>query len=544
ITSFTPTGGLAGTVVTILGSQFSGATSVRFNGTAAASFTVNSATQLTATVAAGTTTGPITIAAPAGTVTSTASFVVGAPPVITSFTPVTGPVGSSVVITGAFFTGATRVTFNGTEASAFTVNSATRITATVPPGATTGRISVTTPVNTAQSATSFVVIQAPVILSFTPAAGMAGTVVQLTGENFIGVTRVTFNGTVAPTFTVNSRTRITVTVPAQATSGPIEVTAAGGVATSLTDFLVPPANDMCANAISLTCGQTVRGTSVGNTTAGDPDSGCSEDTDGGGVFYSIVGTGGDITVSLCDPTTDYDTRMFVFSGTCGSLQCVGENDDDATCGSNSVASTVTFRSVAGTKYLVMVGGFGGETGAFGLSASCAAVPVGPVITSLSATSGPVGAFITVTGSGFDISSGVTFNGTAATTVSVASSTSLMAQVPAGATTGDVAVATSGGTSNGLLFTVSTATATTNATKSEFSVWPNPVSGKALLNVTLAISATKAQATLRNVLGQVVATRAFSGSTTEMSTAGLAPGTYLLTVQTDTRAPSIQRVVVE
>ncbi|MBF9239691.1 IPT/TIG domain-containing protein [Hymenobacter sp. BT683] len=544
ITSFTPTGGLAGTVVTVLGSQFTGATSVKFNGTAAASFTVNSATQLTATVAAGSTTGPITITAPTGTVASVTPFVVGAPPTITSFTPATGPVGSSVVITGTAFTGATRVTFNGAVSLAYTVNSATQLTATVPNAATTGPIAVTTPVNTAQSTTNFVVIQAPVILSFTPTAGGAGTVVQLTGENFVGVTRVTFNGTVAPIFTVNSSTKLTVTVPAQATTGPIVVTAAGGVGTSTTSFLIPPANDLCTNAISLACGQTVRGTSVANTNTGDPTSGCSTTIDNGGVFYSIVGTGGNITVSVCSSITDYDTKLFVFSGTCQALTCVGDNDDDETCGANSLASSVTFRSVAGTSYLVMVGGYDGETGAFALSASCAPVPLVPVITSLNATSGPVGTTLTVTGSGFAASSSVTFNGTAATTVTVASATSLTVQVPTGATTGNVVVTTTGGTSNGVLFTVSTATATTNATKSEFSVWPNPVAGKALLNVTLATSATKAQATLRNVLGQLVATRTFSGSATELSTAGLAAGTYLLSVQMDGRAPSIQRVMVE
>ncbi len=62
-------------------------------------------------------------------------------PVITDFSPKAGIVGSSVVITGTGFTGATSVTFNGTSA-AFTVNSNTQITATVPAGATGGVIAV------------------------------------------------------------------------------------------------------------------------------------------------------------------------------------------------------------------------------------------------------------------------------------------------------------------------------------------------------------------------------------------------------------------
>jgi IPT/TIG domain len=81
-------------------------------------------------------------------------------PTITSFSPTSGPVGTSVTITGTNFTGATSVTFNNVSATAFTVNSATKITATVPTGATTGLIRVTTPGGTATSTTNFTVTTA------------------------------------------------------------------------------------------------------------------------------------------------------------------------------------------------------------------------------------------------------------------------------------------------------------------------------------------------------------------------------------------------
>jgi uncharacterized protein (TIGR03437 family) len=64
-------------------------------------------------------------------------------PVIAGFSPSSGPVGTQVTITGSGFTGATAVRFGGVKAT-FTVNSGTQITATVPNGATTGKIDVTT----------------------------------------------------------------------------------------------------------------------------------------------------------------------------------------------------------------------------------------------------------------------------------------------------------------------------------------------------------------------------------------------------------------
>ena len=117
-------------------------------------------------------------------------------------------------------------------------------------------------------------------------------------------------------------------------------------------------------------------------------------------------------------------------------------------------------------------------------------------------------------------------------------------MPVGTTSGNVVVTTPNGTSAGSPFTFTVVTATASANRSEFSVWPNPVVGKGTLNIKLAIPAATARLTLHNVLGQVVSTRIFSGSTTELATTGLAAGTYLLTVETDRRAPSIQRVVVE
>jgi hypothetical protein len=73
ITSFTPATGPAGTRIIITGTHFTGATAVSLGGMAAARFTVNSDSQITATVATGAT-GKVSITSPLGTGTSTANF--------------------------------------------------------------------------------------------------------------------------------------------------------------------------------------------------------------------------------------------------------------------------------------------------------------------------------------------------------------------------------------------------------------------------------------------------------------------------------------
>jgi YD repeat-containing protein len=151
IISFTPQSGTVGTTVTINGTAFSSTVSqntVQFNGTTA-SIVSASATSLVVTVPAGATTGPISVATSAGSVSSSTNFTVSAGtgvPSITSFTPNMGTPGTAVTITGTNFDilPNDKVTFNTTHAA---VNSATstQLGATVPANATSGKIAVATP---------------------------------------------------------------------------------------------------------------------------------------------------------------------------------------------------------------------------------------------------------------------------------------------------------------------------------------------------------------------------------------------------------------
>ncbi len=155
-------------------------------------------------------------------------------PTISGFSPTSGPVGTPVTITGTGFTGATSVKFHLVAAS-FTVASDTEIDATVPFGASRGTISIHTPGGNVTSTHKFFKVT-PAVTGFTPGTGKAGDTVTISGSAFTGATQVAFNGVPTTTFTVDSYSQITATVPAGDTTGPITVTTKWGPGTSSTNF--------------------------------------------------------------------------------------------------------------------------------------------------------------------------------------------------------------------------------------------------------------------------------------------------------------------
>lgn len=140
--------------VELLGQGFNTATGVLF-GTGSGTMTIVSDTYATAKIKTGATTGVITVKEPGGNLTTLQTFKIT--PAIKTFSPTSGPVGTSVVITGTSLQQASAVKFGGKAATTFTVNSDTQVTATVPTGAVTGKITITTPGGTATSATAFTV---------------------------------------------------------------------------------------------------------------------------------------------------------------------------------------------------------------------------------------------------------------------------------------------------------------------------------------------------------------------------------------------------
>jgi sugar lactone lactonase YvrE len=231
ISAFTPTTGAAGTTVTILGTEFTGVTSVKFGGVNATSFTVDSPTQITATVGTGNT-GKIQVVASGGTATSSVNFTLPTPPpapTVTTFSPAIATTGTVITINGTNFTGTTQVTFGGTPAQTFTVVNASRITAVVGGGAS-GSVAVTTPSGSA-SKTGFTYLPKPLptITSFAPASASPGQTVTILGTYFTGATQV-FMGSASVPFTFIHSGKITVEVPTNAASGVIRVVTPDGVA--------------------------------------------------------------------------------------------------------------------------------------------------------------------------------------------------------------------------------------------------------------------------------------------------------------------------
>ena len=140
----------------------------------------------------------------ADTVTQYTSFSRAAK--IDSFTPTTGPIGTTVNISGENFYEVTGVSFGGTPAASFTVKNPYYITAVVATGAS-GTVTVTT-AKSHGSLPGFVFVPPPKITSFSPQAAVDGATITITGTNFNQITKVTFGGVPPKSFAVISPTEI------------------------------------------------------------------------------------------------------------------------------------------------------------------------------------------------------------------------------------------------------------------------------------------------------------------------------------------------
>jgi len=139
---------------------------------------------------------------------------------------------------------------------------------------------------------------------------------------------------------------------------------------TLSQSFCPPTNNLCADAIAITCGSSVTQTTVNATTTGAPTFTCGTGPGAGGLWYTYTGTGSNTTLSLCNST--YDTKIQVFTGSCGVFTCVTGNDDFC-----SSRSQVTFAATSGVTYYVYVFGYSTNQGVFTLNVTCETPPTPP-----------------------------------------------------------------------------------------------------------------------------------------------------------------------
>lgn len=246
LTNWSPGEGsmFGGTVVTITGSGFTGASMVMFGSKPATSFTVDSDTQITAVAPpqpAGLTV-MFDIATPIAHMPHPLGyFTYVAPPdlrpTITSMSPSGGPTfwGTPAVLTGTNLGSTTEVRFGSgadSVAAPFTVDSDTRVSVQVPSGSVGWKqVFLSTTYGTAE--TLYRYYPQPTITDVSPGEGsiFGGTPVTLRGAGFTGATTVLFGSKPATSFTVDSDTQITAIAPPQqaGTTVMFDVFAAGGV---------------------------------------------------------------------------------------------------------------------------------------------------------------------------------------------------------------------------------------------------------------------------------------------------------------------------
>jgi RHS repeat-associated protein len=309
-----PTAG--GNDVRIFGTGFlPGATTVTFGTTAAPSVTFVSSTEVVAKAPAGSGTVDVKVTTGGVSETLAAAYSYLQPPTMSAVQPAKGMTagGTSVTVTGTnFVPGQTSVTIGGAVATVVSVssNSLTAVTPANVAGA--ADVAVTTPTGSATLPRAFTYFAPPVITSFAPSAGSAGTVVTITGQNFdpdVSGDQVLF-GTLSATVQSASAAQLVVVAPAGVSTGKLTVTTAGGSVTSAADFSTSTVAGLAVSAPvrTLDAGSTLQLNALGllangggidvTARAGWSGSGSGGNVSSSGLVTATAAGGVDITAVL------------------------------------------------------------------------------------------------------------------------------------------------------------------------------------------------------------------------------------------------------
>lgn len=491
--------GTLGSNITVIGINLRTATAVSFGGVPALSFTPYSLDPdkaLSVTVGLGAS-GDISVTTPSGTSTlSGFTYQASTAPYVTSVSPSSGPPGTAITIDGYNMDGVTSVTVGSVPALSFNVVSPTRIMAVVGAG-TNGTIVLGGSTGTSMPSYQFTLTAppGPVITFFSPASAAPGTIVTITGSNFIGTKSVSFGGVVSPAYKVVSATSVTAVVPVTA-SGDISLT--NGTGTTIAGgFTYIPSN--LPTIVSLAAGMTgtlgsnviIIGINLRNATAVsfggvpalsfipyglDPDRALSVSVGlGASGDVSVTTPAGTATLpgfTYTPSTSPYITSIAPSSGPPGTVVTLTgynfANVNSVQIGgvpvlSYTIVSPTSITAVvgAGTSRNVSVSDGSNQSGSYSFNIT---TPAAPTITSFSPASATPGTMVTITGTNLVSTTGITFGGVAAAGYKVISATSVTAVVPV-TTSGDVSLATTGGTATkgGFIYVPSNAPTITSIT---------------------------------------------------------------------------------
>jgi hypothetical protein len=213
----------------------------------------------------------------------------------------------------------------------------------------------------------------------------AGTVVYASG-----VSPVSFNATTVGLYRIHIATTAPPACGTDVTCH--EVTIASGT----TAVIVAPANDVCSSAITLAIPSTTAGTTVNATLESPAPPTCSTTLSQPGVWYKVVGNGNAFGADLCTTST-WDSKIFVYTGVCGTWSCVTGNDDNGPLCSGASASA-TWCSVPATDYYILVTGYSSAS-AFDIALTQTVVSQPTVVVTASSSSLCAGSSSTLTAGG-------------------------------------------------------------------------------------------------------------------------------------------------
>ncbi len=292
ITAFSPQSGAPGTVITISGTGLQNLNVARIGTAQDGVIKNNTPTSVQVVVPADAVTGQIALGNGATWAFSGAPFTVTsstppATPVITAFSPVSGPAGTVITVSGTGLQNLTAAWVGNARDGKLQNDTASSVQIVVPSDASTGQLALGNGSGWAFSSGTFTVTSAtpgPIVISkFSPTSGAPGTVITINGTGLQNLTAAWVGNARDGKLQNDTATSVQVVVPADASTGQLALGAPPSWGFSSGTFTVTSAAPLA-----------ITGFSPGSVAAG----GIVTVTGTGlaGLQHAWIGTGHDVTI--------------------------------------------------------------------------------------------------------------------------------------------------------------------------------------------------------------------------------------------------------